>query len=103
MTNADKSLAALWTDSGTFDLIDQSVPEPGPGDVVLQVRSAGICDSDLFSLGVRNELDPVPVGHEVAGTVISTGQAVRGMVKGDRVAVEMVGLSRCGVANNWAE
>ena len=94
MTNADKSLAALWTDSGSFDLIDQSVPEPGPGDVVLQVGSAGICGSDLFFLGVRNELDPVPVGHEVAGTVISAGQAVRGMVKGDRVAVEMVGLSR---------
>ncbi len=94
MTTADKPLAAIWNGAGSFDLIDQSVPEPGPGDVVLEVGSAGICGSDLFFLGVRNELDPVPVGHEVAGSVIATGADVRGLGEGDRVAVEMVGLSR---------
>jgi D-arabinose 1-dehydrogenase-like Zn-dependent alcohol dehydrogenase len=89
-----ESIAAVWTGDGQFDLIDQSIPEPGPGDVVLEVGSAGICGSDLFFLGVRNEIDPIPVGHEVAGTVVAIGQGVNALSDGDRVAVEMVGLSR---------
>ena len=94
MTAEHDSFAAIWQDAGSFKLIEQSMPEPGPGDVVLQVGSSGICGSDLFFLGVRNEIDPIPIGHEVAGTVVRRGSRVTRVSEGDRVAVEMVGLSR---------
>jgi threonine dehydrogenase-like Zn-dependent dehydrogenase len=60
-----------------------AVPEPGPNDVVVRVEACGICGSDLG--GPVSE--PMPLGHEFAGTVDRVGAAVRDIAPGLRVAV----------------
>ena len=93
---------------GPRDLRIESVPEPqpGPGDVKLRVIYNGICGSDLHEYydgpvttrttphpltGVKN---PVILGHELCGEVVSCGAGVEDLSPGDLVAVEP--LETCG-------
>jgi (R,R)-butanediol dehydrogenase/meso-butanediol dehydrogenase/diacetyl reductase len=93
---------------GPRDLRFESVaePEPGPGDVKLRVLFNGICGSDLHEYydgpvttrttphpltGVKN---PVILGHELSGEVVSFGAGVADLAPGDLVAVEP--LETCG-------
>jgi threonine dehydrogenase-like Zn-dependent dehydrogenase len=65
-------------------------PAPGPGEVVVRLRAAGICGSDLHPY--RNppaaylEGDVIP-GHEPSGEIVALGQGVSGWRTGDRVVV----------------
>ncbi|MFP4396362.1 MAG: zinc-dependent alcohol dehydrogenase family protein [Anaerolineales bacterium] len=70
-------------------LIDIPWPEPGPGDVLIQVMASGICGTDLHI--VRGEYMggyPLIPGHEFAGVVTEVGAEVTRFKAGDRVAVE---------------
>jgi threonine 3-dehydrogenase len=75
------------------------VPQPGPTDVLIKVRKAGICGTDGHIFGwdawaQRRIHPPLTVGHEFMGTVAAAGEAVRGIVPGDRVSAE--GHISCG-------
>ncbi len=62
--------ALVFTAPGEVELRDLDEPVAGDGEVVLQVRAAGICGSELHgfrSLGMRRP--PLVMGHEVAGTL----------------------------------
>ena len=63
--------------------------DPGPHDVQIAVRYAGICHSDIHT--VRSEWGPAryPVvpGHEIAGEVTAVGSEVTKFTVGDRVGV----------------
>ena len=69
----------------------QDVPEPrvGDRDVLVRVRAAGICHSDVHYRAGTSPVRPLPMtlGHEVAGTVEEVGRAVTGLRKGDRVCL----------------
>jgi 2-desacetyl-2-hydroxyethyl bacteriochlorophyllide A dehydrogenase len=70
-------------------------PDPGPGQVLVEVAYCGICGSDLHFREVP-ELFPagtVP-GHEFSGRIIALGDNVRGWSAGDRVCVLPFG--QCG-------
>ena len=73
-------------------------PEPGPGEVVVKVRAAGLCHSDLHILDEdwpgATERTPLTMGHEGAGDVHSVGEGVTSVSVGDRVAV--YGAWPCG-------
>lgn len=73
------------------------VPEPGPGEVLVQVHACGVCASDLHVVqGVTpNAGTPITLGHEAAGTVAATGADVAGWLEGDRVLVPAGRM--CGV------
>jgi threonine dehydrogenase-like Zn-dependent dehydrogenase len=79
---------------GPDDLRLDEVPEPvaGPGDVVLRVRSCGICGSDLGYIALGGLAGPGPepmaIGHELAGVVASVGPGVETLSVGDRVALD---------------
>ena len=69
----------------------QEVPEPhaGPGQVVIEVNSAGICGTDLhIYLDEFETAPPVTIGHETAGTIVELGREVTGWRAGDRVTTE---------------
>ncbi len=72
-------------------------PEPGPGQVLLQVRACAVCRTDLHL--VDGELPepklPVVPGHEIAGTVTAVGKDVARWRPGDRVGVPWLGWT-CG-------
>ena len=69
--------------------IDLDEPETGPGELLLKVAAAGICSHDIaMRKGILKrgiELPFIP-GHEIAGTVVKVGAAVRRFKVGDRVA-----------------
>ncbi|WP_413796959.1 zinc-dependent alcohol dehydrogenase family protein [Streptomyces iranensis] len=63
-------------------------PEPGPGEVRLRVRSAGVCGTDAhLHRGEFSPRYPLTPGHEIAGEVESTGEGVAELAVGQRVAV----------------
>ena len=73
-------------------LADVPDPEPGPGEVVLDIRAAGLCHSDVGALTDESWLRvikqrPVIMGHEIAGVVTAIGPDVAGVALGDRVGV----------------
>lgn len=72
-----------------LDPTDQ--PVPGDKDVVIAVKSVGICGSDLSYIkigGIHRKPDGVtPIGHEVAGEILAIGSAVSGISIGQRVVV----------------
>lgn len=80
-----------------LELHEVPVPEPGPDDVLIRVRAAGICHSDAhYRGGVANfdGLLPLTLGHEVAGVVERTGAGVTRVARGQRVCVHY--LATCG-------
>jgi propanol-preferring alcohol dehydrogenase len=72
-----------------LELIERPDPTPGPGQVVLDVRGAGLCHSDVGFLDgtLTGMLVHVPIilGHEVAGTIAAAGPGVTEFAVGDRV------------------
>ena len=76
-----------------FHLTEQSIEDPGPGEVQVRVDAVGICGSDLHSYAEGAVGDtachyPMVLGHEPAGTVLKTGSGVTGWQPGDRAALE---------------
>ncbi|MGV0634568.1 alcohol dehydrogenase catalytic domain-containing protein [Mycolicibacillus trivialis] len=68
---------------------------PGPDGAIVAVRAAAICGSDLhFYEGDYPLPEPVPLGHEVVGTVVEVGTGVRTVAPGDSVLVSSV--AGCG-------
>ena len=77
-------------------LVRADVPEPvaGPGQVVISVRAAGLCHSDVGLMEDEGWLSmlakrPITIGHEVAGLVAEIGAGVTGWQVGDRVGVRI--------------
>ena len=71
-------------------------PSPKPDEVVVRVRAAGVCGSDLLGfLGKsKKRVPPLILGHEIGGEVAATGSAVKDLREGQRVAI--MPLITCG-------
>ena len=69
-----KMKAAFFDGDNAMMLADIAAPEPGPEDVVIRVRSTGICGSDLLLNADKTEPDAIPFGHEVAGEIVEGRQ-----------------------------
>lgn len=81
---------------------DVPVPEPGPGQVLVEVLATGLCHSDLNVMDAwAGWLDyplPFTLGHEVAGRVVATGSGVDSHWDGRRVVVH--GVWSCRTCRN---
>lgn len=85
---------------GKDDLRVEQIAEPvaGPGELVLAVRCATVCGTDLRMVrsGHDPKVLPLVLGHELAGTVAAVGAGVSDWKPGDRVAIAPnVGCGRC--------
>ena len=92
--------AAFYDGNGTMVVKDYPDLTPGPGEVLIKVRSTGICGSDLNMNLDKSEPDSDPAGHEVAGEIVSVGEGVNQKHIGSRVAVEVLGSGRA-CQNCW--
>jgi len=64
------------------------VPDPGPGEALVQVQACGVCHTDLhYREGGINDDFPFLLGHEAAGVVESVGPDVTGVKPGDFVVL----------------
>jgi S-(hydroxymethyl)mycothiol dehydrogenase len=62
------------------------VPDPGPGEAVVQIQACGVCPTDLhYGEGGINDDFPFLLGHEAAGIVESVGDGVTNVAPGDYV------------------
>ena len=75
---------------GAAQVIDVPVPKVSGNQVLIKVGAAGVCYSDIMAFkGLHPyRVPPVITGHEAAGEVVSTGDLVKRVKIGDRVAVE---------------
>ena len=75
--------------NGPFEIVERSVPDPGPGSVRVKVQACGICHSDsLVKEGTYPGIQyPRVPGHEVAGVIDAVGAGVAGWTRGQRVGV----------------
>ncbi len=86
---------------GPLELVEQPIPEPGPGSVRIKVEACGICHSDVVTkeaIWPGLQLPRVP-GHEVAGVVDAVGVGVAGWSIGQRVGVGWHG-GHCGYCDS---
>lgn len=68
---------------------------PGPGEVLVRIKAAGLCHSDLSVInGERPRPTPMALGHEAAGVVEELGPGVEDLNKGDPVV--LVFVPSCG-------
>jgi propanol-preferring alcohol dehydrogenase len=86
------ALVKAWTAGetrGVLDEVDQPIPIPADDEVLVHVEACGVCRTDLHV--VDHELPPhlphVIPGHQVVGTIVDAGSAVRGLRRGDRVGI----------------
>src|SRR3954447_15824717 len=83
------------------ELVELPAPEPGPGEVLVEVEAAGLCHSDLHLMhdwpeGVLPYQLPFTLGHENAATVAALGPGAAGVEAGERVVVHSRwGCGRC--------
>ncbi len=76
------------------------VPVPGPGEVLVEVKAAGICGSDLHfhrSDSPTSEKGTLMNGHELSGRIAAVGDGVKNRKVGERIVVEpLLGCGECG-------
>src|ERR1700744_6699784 len=73
-----------------LSLRDVAVPQPGPGQVLIDIKASGLCHSDVGYLdGTIAHLPfaPITLVHEFAGTVSEVGAGVHDLRIGQRVAI----------------
>lgn len=76
-------------DGGPLRFVELEDPEPGPGEVLVDVRVCGVCRTDLHL--AEGDLPPkrhgVVPGHEVVGTVARLGDGAKRFSVGDRIGI----------------
>src|SRR5450631_1189014 len=63
------------------------VPEIGAGELLVAIRSCGICGTDLKKIHTGSHSAPRIFGHEMAGTIVAASKTVTRFAVGDRVVV----------------
>lgn len=79
--------AAVYRGGGRVVVETLPVPEIGPGEALVRVRTCGVCGTDLKKIAHDLQSPPRVFGHEIAGTIAALGAGVSGWQVGDRVAV----------------
>ena len=92
--------AAVFTNGNTIEVKQIPTPEPKADEVLIKVAAAGICGSDLHCWRSGKlwfpDAAPVVYGHELAGEISATGDAVKNFCVGDRVVVQpMITCGKC--------
>jgi L-iditol 2-dehydrogenase len=84
-----KAVAKIARGEGNVNLIDVPEPEVIPGHVLIEVKAAGVCGTDLHIFHDEFPTEPpVVMGHELAGAVAEIGDGVSVCQPGDRVTSE---------------
>jgi len=80
-----------------LSLVERTVPEPGEGEVLLEVSACGVCHTELDEIEGRTPPPRFPVipGHQVVGRVVKTGPGASLHRQGDRLGVAWI-FSSCG-------
>jgi propanol-preferring alcohol dehydrogenase len=72
-----------------------SIPEPGPGQVLLRVRACAVCRTDLHVVDgeLPNPKLPLIPGHQIVGSVARSGDRAERFAAGERVGIPWLGFT----------
>lgn len=93
-----KAVVKYGYGKGETELRDVPIPEIGDDDVLIEVKAAGVCGSDIaFDNGEHADIlnPPVVLGHEFSGVISKVGKNVTAWKAGDRVVSDNTGTA-CG-------
>ena len=86
---------ALYAESKPIEIETIELAGPGPEEVLIRIRAAGLCHLDLSVInGDRPRALPMALGHEAAGVVEALGERIDDLQMGDHVV--MVFMPSCG-------
>ncbi|MDN5843121.1 MAG: zinc-dependent alcohol dehydrogenase family protein [Alcaligenaceae bacterium] len=84
-------LAAPYAQSQPIHIEDVDLDPPGPGEVLIKIKVAGLCHSDLSVInGDRPRGMPMVLGHESSAEVVELGKGVLDLKVGDHVVTDFV-------------
>jgi alcohol dehydrogenase len=84
-----------YAQSRPLQVVEIDLDPPGPGEVLVKMRAAGLCHSDLSVInGDRPRPLPMALGHEGAGEVVEVGAGVTDLRVGDHVVAAFVPCCR---------
>jgi len=84
----DIQAAILWQQKEPLSVERVELDAPGHGEVLVEVKAAGVCHSDLHpARGDWPAKTPLVLGHEGAGIVREIGQGVTSVARGDHVVL----------------
>ncbi|MBU2700856.1 L-gulonate 5-dehydrogenase [Sporomusaceae bacterium BoRhaA] len=77
---------------GTIRIVERNIPKIKENEVLVRVKAAGICGSDVHIYHGKNAFATYPrvVGHEFVGELVEIGAQVNDLQVGDRVAIDPV-------------
>ena len=80
-----------YAQSRPLSIEEVELDPPGPGELLIRVRAAGLCHSDLSVInGSRPRVMPMALGHEAAGEVVEVGPRPSTFNPGDHVVLAFV-------------
>ncbi len=86
---------------------EMATPTAGPGEIVLKVRAATVCGTDIRILRgrkIKGVRFPSVLGHEFAGEIVEVGSGVADFSRGDRVAMDpVIPCRRCAYCKTGRE
>jgi len=90
-------LGRIEDDPEPLRLVDLPDPEPGPGEVLIEVATCGVCHTELDEIEGRTPPPRLPVvlGHQAVGRVVDRGPGTSELAPGERVGVAWI-HSACG-------
>lgn len=104
ITSRELMTVAACGERGAVRLESRPRPEPGPGEMLLRLRCAGLCGTDLFKIRHGTVPPGTVLGHEVVGSVEALGAGVAGFAPGDRVVVpHHVACGACALCRRGSE
>ena len=84
-------LSQPYAESKPLKIETLELDSPQMGEVLIQVKAAGLCHSDLSVInGSRPRPRPMALGHEAAGIVVEVGDGVTDLEPGDHVVCAFV-------------
>ncbi|KAF1812512.1 sorbitol dehydrogenase [Eremomyces bilateralis CBS 781.70] len=92
--NKNQVQASVLSGPKQLSLETRTISDPAPHELQVQIKATGLCGSDCsyyskFRNGDLQAHEPLTLGHESSGVVVSIGSAVSGFQIGDRVALEV--------------
>lgn len=94
MTDKMKAFMKIKPEPGGVGFQDWKIPDVGPEDVLIQVKAAGLCGTDLHVYDWLENIVreykprlPLVMGHEFAGVIVEAGPQAKNVKVGERVTV----------------
>ena len=89
--------AAFYYDIGDFRIEEFTLPKLGSEEALVEVKSCGICGTDVHKAVNKTVKTPIVLGHEVSGEIIELGDDVTNFTIGEKVA--LAHHAGCGVCH----